>query len=108
MELHVQRKYFEYILSWDKIYEWRLAKDKYRVAKIGEPVLFRTTWVDEIIEKKITSIHIYWSFEEAWNHLWVNNILPWISDIWKMVNVYREFYSEEDENKYNVIMIGIS
>lgn len=108
MELHIQKKYFDDIVKWEKIFEWRLAKDKYRLTSIGSEIIFKTTWTEDIIKKHISSIHIYKSFEDAGKDLWVNNITPGIKNLSDMVNIYREFYSEVDENKYWIVMIWLS
>lgn len=108
MELHVQKKYFDAIVNGQKIYEWRLAKDKYRMLKIWDEILFRTDDAGHEILKKISTIHIYDSFMTAWNHLWIEHIVPGVGSIDEMVGLYHEFYSLEDEKKYNIIMIGVS
>ena len=68
MELHVQKKYFDDILKWEKTFEWRLAKDKYRLASIGSEIMFKTTWTKDIIKKKILLKKRYLQFIYI-NHL---------------------------------------
>jgi ASC-1-like (ASCH) protein len=107
MKLTVQQQYFDLIKSWTKIYEWRLAKEKYRLLKIGDTITFSPNDWSECVEKVITSLHIYGSFAQAWLQLWVESIVPWIDSIDAMVSIYRNFYTLDDEVQYGVIMIGI-
>lgn len=107
MELQVQKKYFDAILNNTKIYEWRIAKDKYRNLKIGDKIIFKTDWISDVIVKEVTSLHIFWSFFQAWQNLWVYNILPGIETIEEMVSIYRDFYWEDEESVYNVVMIWL-
>ncbi|HMT01612.1 MAG TPA: ASCH domain-containing protein [Candidatus Absconditabacterales bacterium] len=106
MEFQVQKRYFDLIKSGLKIYEGRLSKDKYRHLKVGDIITFKPNGSDEFVEKKVTSIHIYGSFADAGLHLGIEKIVPGTSNIGSMVETYREFYSKEDEERYNVIMIG--
>jgi ASC-1-like (ASCH) protein len=107
MELHIQRKYFDAILSGKKTYEWRLAKDKYRLLKTWDLIIFKTDWNEEVT-RHISSIHIYDSFKSAWKNLWIEKIIPWTQNIDEMINIYRQFYTEQDEMAFNVIMLWIN
>lgn len=107
MHLKVQKRYFDSINKWNKLYEWRLAKEKYRRLKVWDEITFSPNDSPERVVKKIASLHFFDSFEEAWVNLWIEHILPWIADLESFVGVYREFYSKDEEQFHRIIMIWI-
>lgn len=104
-QLHVQNEYFETIKIGTKIFEGRLAKEKYRQLMVGDVIEF-TDGVEKL-DKKISSIHIFDSFGTGGSFLGIDNILPGAPSVEELISVYRRFYSEADEHLYGVVFIGI-
>ena len=107
MELHLQDVYFEAIRSGTKKIEGRLAKEKYRLLKVGDPIVF-TNDAGEKIKKTIDSIHIFSSFREAFNMLDFKEAVPGVDSLENAVNIYANFYSLEDQEKHNVIFLTLN
>lgn len=105
LKLHVQKEYFTAIKEGKKIFEGRLAKEKYRQLSLGDKIEFYDG--EDTVIKNITSIHIFDSFGNGGNFLGVSNITPGVSSVKELISLYRKFYSEMDEQKYGAIFIGL-
>lgn len=107
MELHLQDVYFKGIQSGAKKIEGRLAKEKYRLLKVGENIVFIND-AEEKISKTIESIHIFGSFREAFSTMDFREAVPDVDNIENAVTIYASFYSLEDQEKYNVIFLKLN
>ena len=101
-KIDIQEPYKTFLLSWDKIIEWRLDKWKFNKMKIWDIIQ-----VDDF-EFEIWRKQKYSSFKEMLEKEWIQNVLPDKTDIkdW-LKNVYYKFYTPEDEKKYWVVAIEL-
>jgi len=101
-KIDIQEPYKTFLLSWDKIIEWRLDKWKFNKMKIWDIIQ-----VDDV-EFEIWRKQKYSSFKEMLEKEWIQNVLPDKTDIkdW-LKNVYYKFYTPEDEKKYWVVAIEL-
>ena len=101
-KIDIQEPYKTFLLSWDKIIEWRLDKWKFNKMKIWDIIQ-----VDDV-EFEVWRKQKYSSFKEMLEKEWIQNVLPDKTDIkdW-LKNVYYKFYTPEDEKKYWVVAIEL-
>jgi ASC-1-like (ASCH) protein len=101
-KIDIQEPYKTFLLSWDKIIEWRLDKWKFNKMRIWDIIQ-----VDDV-EFEIWRKQKYSSFKEMLEKEWIQNVLPDKTDIkdW-LKNVYYKFYTPEDEKKYWVVAIEL-
>lgn len=102
---HVQDPWFSYIKRGEKTVEGRLNKGSFTEMKVNDVVLWRND--NKSVKTKIISIHHHKSFENMLKSHSLKNTLPGIKTIKDGVNVYREFYSKKDEQKYGVLAIKL-
>lgn len=116
---NVQQPYFDQIKNGTKKFEGRLKKEEF--AKGEKAVTLADVKKDDIVIWKndsdeiksiVTDILKFDTFVDAISYVGLINILPSEAkernSIQKAIdNVYRQFYSEEDEKKYGVILIEI-
>lgn len=92
--MHLHESPFRRIQSGEKWIESRLYDEKRQALEIGDVVEFSLRESDETICKTITSLHRFASFDELFSQY------PEERD-----NNVRQYYSEEDEQKYGVVAI---
>ena len=101
-ELNVDEGWFKYILDGTKTIEGRLNKNKFKLMRNGDIIIF-----NGIIKKEVISVRYYNSFEEYLINEGIDKCLPEVVDINDGINIYREFYSFEDEIKYGIVAIEL-
>lgn len=98
---NVQEPYKTFILSGEKIFEWRLNKWKFQEMKIGDILVFEDTKEQlEVKSKKYFS-----SFREMIEFCWIENIIPNAESVDQAVEVYYWFYTPEQEKEFWVVAI---
>jgi len=102
-EISVQEPYFSYIKNKRKTIEGRLNTGKFSSFKKGE--LLKIINDNEYVTVKIRKLKKYSSFVEYLSLEGLMRTLPNIYTIKDGVNIYRQFYSRENEKKYGVLAI---
>ena len=102
-EISVQEPYFSYIKNKRKTIEGRLNTGKFSLFKKGD--ILKIINGNEHIIVKIRKLKTYSSFKEYLSLEGLKRTLPNIYTIKDGVNIYRRFYSRDDENKYGVLAI---
>lgn len=102
IDINVQEPYFSSILSGEKIVEGRLNKGKFLDLQIGD--ILR---INSEVEFKVLEKNIYPNFREMIEKEGLKNVIPDKKTIEDAVDIYRKFYTEEDELKYGVVGIKI-
>ena len=103
LELNVQEPYFSLIKNGQKTVEGRLAKDKYFVFNSGDKVVF-----NDSLEVEIQALVKYKSFREMLIFEGLKNVLPGVQTLEEGENIYYQFYTKEDEQKYGVVAICLT
>lgn len=100
----IQEPYKSFLISWEKIFEWRLNKWKFAEMKVWDFLKLENTREKfEIISK-----NIFANFSKMMENLWFEKVIPDAESIDDAVNnVYYKFYSPEDEKKFWVVAIEI-
>jgi ASC-1-like (ASCH) protein len=102
---NVQEPWFSYIKNGQKKVEGRLNKSWVKTVQ----KLDRITWTYEEahFSTYIVDLKQYSSFRQMLEKEGVHNVLPGIDSVDQGVEVYRQFYSEEDEKVFGVIGIHL-
>lgn len=103
IDLHVQNPYLEQIESGQKTVEGRLAKSKYTTLVPGNKIRFNNR-----LNVSIVAIKHYTSFLLMIQSEGLERVLPGVSSLKEGVDVYRQFYTEEDEKIHGVVAITIT
>ena len=100
--------YFDKIKKGEKIYEIRLNDEKRRLIDVGDVLIFKKE--PELKEKLTTEVKdlVYFvSFDEMVNTLPIEKIGFENMTKQAVKDVYYQFYSKEDEDKYGVVAIKV-
>jgi len=103
LELNVQEPYFSLIKNGQKTVEGRLGKDKYFAFKQGDKLVFNGD-----LETEIKTMVKYKSFREMLLFEGLKNVLPEVQTLEEGEQIYYQFYTKEDEQKYGVVAICLS
>lgn len=107
--IKVVDKWYKLIENNDKKIEGRLNKDKYKNFKCGDIIeIVNNDDNNDRIFRIISRIANYNTFEEYLINEKLENCLPTIDTIEDGINVYRQFYKNEDEQKYGIIAIELT
>lgn len=112
MRKSLREPWFSLVKSGKKTCEGRLNKGEFAALKLGEKITF---YKDKNIccsdsnefSVVVTGLFSYPSFEVMLESEGLSTVLPPIKTIKEGVEVYRQFYSEEDEAKYGVLAICV-
>ncbi|USG99487.1 ASCH domain-containing protein [Thermococcus argininiproducens] len=101
-EMGLQEEYLRLIKEGKKKIEGRLYDEKRRQVKPGDTIIFEGK-----LRVKVKALRVYPSFREMLSEEGVENVLPGVKTIEEGVQIYRQFYTEEEEKKYGVVAIEI-
>lgn len=104
--VNLKQCYFEQIKNGEKTIEGRLNKDKFAKFKIGDIITFKDE-SDNQFDAKITNINIFNSFQSYLEKMTIEKCLPNVKTIEEGIEIYRQFYSIEDEQKYGIMAFTI-
>jgi ASC-1-like (ASCH) protein len=103
-EKHLSEPWFELILNGLKTVEGRLNKGSFCKMIPGDQLLFYNDQ-GENFKVIITDIKHYKGFRQLLKKETLKKTLPGVKKIDDGVGIYRDFYSEKDEEKYGVLAI---
>jgi ASC-1-like (ASCH) protein len=108
----VKQPYFDQIKNGKKIYEGRLKKGDFKNLNVGDIVIWEFENEKEKCKTKIVEILEFKTFIEAISAVGLLHVLPSQFELKKSINdavneVYRQFYSEDAEKEFGVLMIKI-
>jgi len=101
-EMGLQEEYLKLIKEGKKKIEGRLYDEKRRQIKPGDIINFEGR-----LKVKVKALRVYSSFREMLEKEGLERVLPNVKSIDEGVQVYRKFYSEEEEKKYGVVAIEV-
>ena len=106
--LNLNPIYFELIKSGEKTLEGRLYDDKRKGFNVGDKItFFKEPEKVETIDAIILNKYIFKSFDDMANELNKNDLGFANKTTKQMVDVYRNIYCLEDEQKYGVVIFKI-
>jgi len=100
INLFVKELYFQQIKQGLKTVEGRLAKEKYVNLKNGTAISFNNSY-----ETTLEKVEVYPSFKTMLETVGLERVLPGVLTLESGVEVYRQFYSLEEELLYGVVAI---
>ena len=101
----VKNTYYNLIKSGKKKYEGRLNKGLFTTVKLHDIINWENG--DESVATKVLNIYKFDTFSNAIVNVGLMNILPNMKNLEDGVNVYKEFYTDEDEKKYEVLIFEL-
>jgi len=113
-EIGVETTILAQILSGEKTIEARLGKPKFLKIRTGDILSLREdVWENDSIVRevhnrasiKVTQLLYFESFDELFSAIDYKATLPTAESKVDALNIYRQFYSPEDEYEYGVIAI---
>lgn len=102
-ELRVQQPWFNNIKLGKKTVEGRLNKNQFKMLKVNDLITFENNGTTLLAT--ISQITLYSSFEAYLTQEGLKRTLPGTLSIQDGINIYRAFYSEEQEREYGVLAI---
>lgn len=98
---------FNQIKEGSKLIEIRLNDEKRKALEVGDVIIFRNLFTNELLEKEITSLQTYASFKELYNAY--DNILLGARgySLLEYEQSMYEYYSKEQEKEYGVLAIHL-
>lgn len=105
-QITVNEPWHTMIEKGEKTIEGRLHEGRYAELKVGDKIAIFPETTPFFIVKTIVNLHIYDSFSSLLErHL--AQTLPGVRDVASGVEVYRQFFSQDDERRYGVVGIEI-
>jgi len=107
-EMKLKEIYYNKIKNGEKVYEIRLNDEKRKLIRVGDIIIFKKEpeLTDEI-KTKVEELIFFKSFKEMASFLPANKIGFDKINTNEIVNIYHEFYSKKDEQKFGVLAIKI-
>lgn len=106
--LSLQERYFQAVLAGAKRVEGRLAKHKYFTLNPGDKISFSSEGSCSLcIVCKVIGVNYFRTFKEMLEKKGIEAMLPGETSIEDGVAIYRQFYSQRDEQRYGVAAIEI-
>ncbi|CAN1284780.1 hypothetical protein LINPERPRIM_LOCUS18742 [Linum perenne] len=102
-DLHVQEPFFTQMQDGLKTVEGRCARGFYNQIQPGALIMFNKSLV-----VKVQGVHRYTSFFQMLEAEGLDKVLPGVETIDAGVQVYRRFYTEDEERSNGVISIHVS
>ena len=105
---HRAEPYFTFVKNGQKTIEGRLKKGEYANLKAEDHIVVSNDAETDSVEVVVKDIRLYPTFELMLNSENLKQVLPDIETIDQAIQVYRQFYTPEQEAEFGVIAIEIS
>jgi len=105
---HRTEPYFTFVKNGQKTIEVRVAKDKYKDINIDDQFIVHNDDETDSIEVKIIGIRKYPSIKDLLEHEDLYKILPNAKSIDEGIEIYKKFYTEEQQKEFGVVAIEIT
>jgi ASC-1-like (ASCH) protein len=99
MEINCSDPWFTYIKNGTKKIEGRKASEKYKNIKYGDIIKFVNNSISGKTESFKAKVVNVWFYKDLTNYLTsegVSNCLPGITDLNKGIEIYHQWYSDEE------------
>ncbi len=107
-EMKLRAVYYDKIKSGEKIYEIRLNDEKRRDIDVGDVIVFKKLpELSESLETVVADLIYFKSFKEMIDTLPLEKVGFPSESKTEVEDIYHEFYSVEEENKYGVLAIKV-
>ena len=102
VEISVDQRYFEHIVSGQKTIEGRINKGKFSDLQIGDCL-----FINQSIFKIVKDIKKFESFQQMLCSCGIVNIVPDAENITDAIAIYHQFYTPQQELEFGVLGIFI-
>ncbi len=107
-EMKLKEIYFNKIKNGSKIYEIRLNDEKRQLIDVGDVIIFKNASdFNQTLKSIIVDLIYFDNFEEMATTLPKEKVGFENENTSKIVEIYHQFYSIEDEKKYGIVAIKI-
>ncbi|MBU4217056.1 ASCH domain-containing protein [Candidatus Parcubacteria bacterium] len=100
---NIQEPYTSFVVDGQKTVEGRLNRGKFAALEVGDVMEMN----DERTPFVVVAKNVYPTFREMLETEGIANVLPDQYDLDRGVDVYRKFYSEEEEKEFGVVALRI-
>ena len=104
---HRVEPYFTFGKNGQKTIEGRIRKGYYCLIKPGDHIIIYNEEETDNIEVLVKSVRNYKSIKEMIENEPLKKILPDVEAIDQGIEVYRRFYTQEQEEKFGIVAIEI-
>ena len=104
---HRSEPYFTYVKNGQKTVEGRLFKGLYTEVKTGDHIEIQTENEKESFVVEVVGVNQHESFKELLEKESLKKVLPNAETIEEGIEIYRQFYTEEQEKEYGVVGIEV-
>lgn len=104
---HRAEPYFTLLKNGQKTIEGRLRKGKYTKIKPGDYIEVYNPEETAKIDVKVKRVARYSSFRELLTQEPVRMLLPNVKTLDQAINVYRSFYTSQQEKQFGVVSIEV-
>ena len=103
VNISISEPWYGFIVRGLKNVEGRLRKGKFAKIQHGDTLV-----INGSVNYTVKGIRFYNSFENMLENECILRVLPEINDVKDGTDIYRSFYSKEDEEQYGVVAIEIA
>lgn len=107
MEINVTSPWFRHIQKRRKVVEGRLNKGRFSELQRGSVLIINENGTSEKVVAVVTRISKYPDFTTYLTQEGLARTLPSIKSIEEGVNVYRQFYSAQQEQEFGVLAVHL-
>jgi len=105
---HRAEPYFTFVKNGQKTIEGRLRKGEYANLKVGDHIIVQNDNETDSVEVEVKDIRSYPTFEAMLNNEDLKRVLPDVETIDQAVQVYRQFYTPQQEAEFGVMAIEVN
>lgn len=104
---HRAEPYFTFLKNGQKTIEGRIKKGWYRFVKSGDHIIVYNEEENDLVEVLVKGVRTYSSIQEMLEQEPIKKLLPDIKTIDEGIEVYKRFYTEEQQREFGVVAIEV-
>lgn len=104
---HRAEPYFTFVKNGQKTIEGRIKRGWYRFVKPRDHIIIYNEDESDLVEVLVRDVRTYSSIQDMLKHEQLKKILPDVETIEQGIEVYKRFYTNEQQQKFGVIAIAV-
>lgn len=104
---HRAEPYFTFVKNGQKTIEGRIKKGWYRFVKPGDHIIVYNEEETDSVEVLVKGVRTYSSIREMLERESFKKLLPDVETIARGVEVYKRFYTDEQQREFGVVAIEV-
>jgi len=104
---HRAEPYFTFIKNGQKMIEGRIKQGLYRFVRAGDHIVVFNEQETDSVEVIVTAVRTYISIKEMLEKEPLKKILPNIATVEQGIDIYKQFYTDEQEREFGVVVIEV-